>query len=576
MSNDYENNEQLGEELEQMDESIELDTEESVSVESDAPSLNTIDLDLGDQAAEPELPVVSAMEDDQDRPVLPTNVIDDFDPDELQEALDSETEDAEKLAVAEIVQQLTVNMKDVPFMKIKSGTPVDPSAFLPTLMLGIPEIETIFEKYELDFDIEDPDELKKLPEHIRRLMDAISAASSRYQRMYFQNIHKRPGSNWGQGLEMEGGALLRQSLVNPKDNGTNPVASIATQLGMGTVIQVPMWHSGVWLAIKTPRESALIELEQRISAEKTGLGRATNGAVFSNNECFAKNEIIEFALRHVVRSTAESSDPDYLYDLLLETDYPMLCWGLLLATYPKGYRHIQPCIANPETCNHLVDTMLNLSRLAFVDRSRFTNAQRAHMANRRTPNTTEKIRAYQEELNLSANNVIKLNDSVELRLKVPTMAEARDAGIAWVDAITESARKVFTVRMNENARNEYRMRQAIISSLKQYVQWFSAVHRADLDRTYEDKAVVEELLTLVNEGADFSKIIHNRIKEYIDDVTLAIVALPKWKCPACQGEPDTEYMKHPDLIPIDIIDVFFTLLGQKVRKRLAEESMNIM
>jgi len=165
---------------------------------------------------------------------------------------------------------------------------------------------------------------------------------------------------------------------------------------------------------------------------------------------------------------------------------------------------------------------------------------------------------------------------LELELRVPTIGRSISAGLEWVESINETARKVFNTRMSEAAREMHKQNHATLASIRQYVQWFGSFRRLDKDMTFTNENMVQEILAGINEAGDFSKLIHKRIKEYIDDITLATIAIPKWSCPACGKEPSEEYLRHPQLIPLDIIDVFFILLGQKIQKRLAEESSNVM
>lgn len=560
------------------EETVDLGTDSPVEVAvEDSVAVETIEMDIDLSANEPadEYPVAESAEDNQEpAPQVPkdlVNIIDDEDAAEIMENFSAEQEDAERLLVAQLVENMNVTMNDAPTTKVKEGTPVD--MYLMTLPADIADIERLIVKYDIDFS--DKVDISKLPEHVVRLRSAIMQTAGAYQSKHYEKIFTREGSDWGQGLKVDN-ALLRQALVSAKDNSANPVASILTQLGMGNVIQIPLWHSGIWVAIKRPSEIDLINLESEIAFEKATLGRGTNGAIFSNSEVYAKKAIVDFALRHVVKATTESIEPSYLEQLILETDWPLLAWGLVLASYPKGYRHLQPCVATPETCTHVIDTMLNISRLLWVDRSRFTPSQVAHMKSRQAQHSIEKIKAYQDEHKLKANSTIRINDVLELELRVPTIGRSISAGLEWVESINETARKVFNTRMSEAAREMHKQNHATLASIRQYVQWFGSFRRLDKDMTFTNENMVQEILAGINEAGDFSKLIHKRIKEYIDDITLATIAIPKWSCPACGKEPSEEYLRHPQLIPLDIIDVFFILLGQKIQKRLAEESSNVM
>ena len=67
------------------------------------------------------------------------------------------------------------------------------------------------------------------------------------------------------------------------------------------------------------------------------------------------------------------------------------------------------------------------------------------------------------------------------------------------------------------------------------------------------------------------KAAYDGVFAFIDACTITVIALVKWPCPECQGEPDEEYLKHPQLVPIDPIHLFFTLRAQKVSGKLVAE-----
>jgi len=66
----------------------------------------------------------------------------------------------------------------------------------------------------------------------------------------------------------------------------------------------------------------------------------------------------------------------------------------------------------------------------------------------------------------------------------------------------------------------------------------------------------------LSEDPQLSEKINKEVLDWIKKSTVSYVALPKIKCPACQGESDDT--THPHLIPIDIGYVFFTLAALKI------------
>jgi hypothetical protein len=59
------------------------------------------------------------------------------------------------------------------------------------------------------------------------------------------------------------------------------------------------------------------------------------------------------------------------------------------------------------------------------------------------------------------------------------------------------------------------------------------------------------------------------VREHIEAATISVVGTPKTPCPKCQQEIELtdEDKKHPKIIPVDALNLFFTLLSLKLEKR---------
>jgi hypothetical protein len=501
-------------------------------------------------------------------PVEPALIIDESPPQYIDNALE-ETE--VQMLINRFDPVDTVNMTNSPFSPSPTGN--DPEKAIATLLQGLEEIEEVAEKYQLDFTNNDQD--AALTPQIRRVKAILGTLIDTLQTKYFQNIDSREGSDWGQGME-HGGSMFGAGKPKLAANA-DPVLRIRNELGLGSLIQIPCWRSGIWITLRAPSDAALLELEQRLGMEKATLGRSSNGLIFSNTEVYTKNHLIDFILDHVYSVTAESKEPAFLRSILLDADYPQLVWGIALASFPAGYPLIQPCIATPESCSHVVEALINLSRISWLDRSRLSTTQRIHMLNRVKASTIVKIEEYQKEFNANVNGDIKVSDTISLRMRVPTLEESRNIGFSWVEQILNATQKAFGMRMADGARENYVQQQAMLTSLRQYGQWFDAVIKAGGvsgmadDEVITDRESVDEIITMIASSNELSTKIYKAVKSFINDSTVSMIALPKYKCPACQGEPEEKYLLHPKLIPLDVVQVFFTLRDQKVTRRLGAE-----
>jgi len=437
------------------------------------------------------------------------------------------------------------------------------------LMTGMDEIQAQIAKYEFDYE----DANQDLPAQLQRAKVIMGHASDLLQTYYFKSTLAREGSLWSPFVEINGEKLRAGKAQLAGD--ANPVMVVRNELGLGGLVQIPLWHSGIWVTLQTPTEAELLELEQRISMEKTTLGRSSNGLVFSATEVYIISHLIDFIFEHVYAVNLPNKSPELLAEVIKATDIPQLVWGMAAAIYPNGYPLLQPCIANPETCDHVVEELINIGKISFTDSGMLTDQQKNHMRLRGEKMSMEKIKTYQEQFVFKAPAVVEIMDGVFVKLHVPSIAESRDIGYAWVDQIAENTKKAFAIKMGENQREAYIRKQAALTSLRQYGHWIESiqVNRGGNEREFTDRDRINELLeSFCSDSAILTKTVEG-IANYIDATTITMIALPKFPCPKCQGEPDEEYLRHPNLIPLDIVNVFFTLLGQRISGKLVAQGI---
>lgn len=462
--------------------------------------------------------------------------------------------------------QNNVQMDASPYEKPKG--PVDHEEALSSLNATVEQINDQLSALGIDL----LDDNTTLPPRYEILRRQVMGLKNTLQLSYFRQSVKREDALWKQSAEHEGIPLRASKVVLRKTD--DPVLRIRNELGMGGLVQIPLWHSGIWLTLRTPSDKALLELERRISADKIDLGRRSNGMVFSSTEVYATTHITDFVLEHLHTTNVEAYTPELLKSLIRVTDIPQMAWGILLAIYPKGYPLTQPCIADPDKCDHIIEQLINIGRISWVDTTKLTPRQCKHMSARVAKWSAEKIMDYQQEFIFGANANIPLNDRISIRLHVPSLQQAQESGYAWVDGITTTTQKAFNLRLKEDEREGYIREQALLTGLRQYSHWIGSVVNASEDGEEEviaDAEVLDDIIETICASEELTDKVYRAILNYIDGCTISLIALPRYKCPACQKEPSPEYLKHPHLIPLDVIYVFFILRVQKLTRKMVAE-----
>lgn len=396
--------------------------------------------------------------------------------------------------------------------------------------------------------------------------NALIGALSRNDGLWRQSV-----ANGGEELRAGKPRFGENSDPNNHLTGERAVLKMTSVLGLGAIVQIPLWHTGIWLSLKVPSEAELLELERRLSMEKVALGRATNGLVYSNSSIYSNSYLINLALSKVYDASVKDINLQTLKETILLTDLQTLIWGLACTIWPNGYPYEEPCTADPANCQYVMSELLNITKLSWTDNRALTEFQRKHMAVRNNKATPDQLKRYKEEHKYNDKRTFSMKDGeLTVELRVPTLAEYEQSGFDWVDNIVSQTDQAFGTSMTDEERNEYIINQGKATTMRQYSHWVERLVLADDGGIVNDRATIEQVITTLSSDGECQKEFFDGIAKFIDATTISLIALPRYECPNCHKDSKPESKVHPHLVPMDVARVFFTLLGQrsyKVRQR---------
>lgn len=456
-----------------------------------------------------------------------------------------------------------VTMAQSPIKRVT--LPESVSAFH-AMKVGIAEANELLKQGGLENITEE--QAKKLSPQEIRLVNIIRNLSPIWQEHYYDNAFK--SGDWQQTVQHNETDLgIRRVKM---DRVNDPILVIRSSLGQGALVQIPLWNTGIWVTMRAPSNNDLLNLDQRVRMEKASLGRFSNGMVFSNVEVYTVAAYARFALEHVYSTTYEFDTVETVDELLStikSTDYQQLLYGLLSAMYPDGYPFRQPCVANPNTCDHIDESILSIARLSWTDRSRLTAKQKRMMASRNSKMNRAQLAEYQAEFPFD-NRAMKLNASLTAFLAVPTLQDQIEAGYRWVDGIAESTNVAFGMKLSEVDRYRHIVRSGMMTSLRQYSHWIERLEIKEKDgvdpTVITDSMKKDEALEVISGDPVAIKILDTGIMKWICSCSVTVIGLDKSPCPACQSDVSEELSTHPELIPLDVGYIFFTLVASKIRQ----------
>lgn len=377
---------------------------------------------------------------------------------------------------------------------------------------------------------------------------------------------KKPGSKFKQYVEYEGQKLRAGQVklgTNPQDKltGEKAVYWVKSVTGQGGIIQIPLWHSGFWVSIKTPSEISLLELNQRISEDKVQVGRQTYGLVFSNTSVFFTGYLMDFILDHVFEHSLK--DVKDIRPFIVSQDIHQLVWGLGCAIWKNGFQYTRSVINRDNTVGKTIKALVAVPKMCFTDDSCLTEWQKSHMAGRHGKNmTVESIEKYRREFTIGHTRTVTLDedDDITMELTVPYLDKYINSGQKWINFLISKVDSAMKIDSDDGRRNDYIMSYGKASMLRQYCHWVKSI--TVQGRKFEDIETVESLLDDLSARKSVREIYFKEIGKFIDDTTVSMIAVPAVK----DVDPIDLYPRFPYLVPIDPLMVFFTLLVQKAEK----------
>ncbi|WP_233874704.1 hypothetical protein [Paraburkholderia adhaesiva] len=383
----------------------------------------------------------------------------------------------------------------------------------------------------------------------------------------WQKSVSREGSEWRQGISSEQGRinlgrLSFASAPSEKVSGEKAILQIRSMLGLGAVIQVPLFHSGFHVSIKAPNEMAMLELNRHLMEDKIDLGRDTTGFAFANTSSYLTKWLLDFAIDHLHDTSLQEKDPVKLRELILAPDLPILFWGLACSIWPRGFQYARPYIDPATKEEKILRSRLNVSKLLWVDNKALTAWQVRHMAGRGSSTmSAESVKRYRSEFTIGQPRRVQLTSDIAMTLRVPSAADYVLAGERWIGEIVRLVDRAMEVPPTDEKRNSYILSHGQATNMRQYVHWVQEIHfgAAGSDSGIVDRETLENAINELSPDEEVRTRYFTHVRQYIDDCTIALIGTN-----TVAPDEENRLPRFPHILPMNVENTFFTLLGQKV------------
>jgi hypothetical protein len=436
--------------------------------------------------------------------------------------------------------------------------------------LALPEVSL---DQELDIWDKNPDtQMNTTPKGEIWSKIAAGADPMRPLAAQYEDTLTREGSEFHQHLITERGPMSLSvpsfSTDTEKLSPEQALLKIRAVMGQGSLVSIPLFHSGFWITIKAPANGDIVELRRQLVEERVRLGRSTHGMILSNTTAYANRYLLDIAMDHLYTTTLKDGDAANVRSLIKAPDLAMIHWGLACAVYPSGFEYVKAVMSAEGIKEGTHETgVIDVKKLMWVDNGSLTEPQRRHMASRQPRQMTrDMVEQYQKSMRLAEGrtfDVKTLDDQnaglIKITLGIPTVTQYVDSGEQWVQGLIDIIERSLTGdRTDENRRNEAIFDHARVTRLRQNAHWIASVDVGG--KTFDDRDFISQFLNDMSENDVASEDIMREVRRYIDDCTVALIAIP-----SSNGDkvgPD----RFPRLIPIDPLSAFFTLFMQRANR----------
>ena len=361
-------------------------------------------------------------------------------------------------------------------------------------------------------------------------------------------------------------------------SGQTAVARFTSLLGIGEVIQLPLWHSGFWIAIKPPKASELINLEMALGNNEIHLGRETNTLVYSNYSVVFNRIVTNFIFEHLVSSSLKIPAGEDIRSFISTQDlYPMVL-GLLTSMYPDGIKVTRSCVNNvqldddkkPE-CDFVVTAKLDTKKLLWLDRQRLSKNMLEVMS-KRAPDSVSvnEVKEYQLSITSMADKTINLTTSngveIQVKLSIPKLDTYVINGEAWIQEVIKKAEELFTSADSSEVKNN-KVNEILMSVIFGiYNVFVSEIN--DNGGVVTDRDTIDEILAVLSSDYDLFNTFMKEVENYITESAIAIVATQNYTCPKCKAEQTSKAVdkRFEEFIPLNILETFFDLSVLRLNK----------
>ena len=355
---------------------------------------------------------------------------------------------------------------------------------------------------------------------------------------------------------------------------------IMSKTNKGDRIIVPLWHSGFKIIINPPTPSDILSFYNKMARELSEVGANTMGLIYSNYTSLTHKYFLEMLETLIDTATLNLTDSDTtIIDHISILDLNSLYLAVMTSMTRQGLAINVSCnnvnvIENGKPkCDFTAKGKIDPTKILWVHDDELPEWMKKQIDTNGTGSVSiQEVKKYQEEIfkmvkDTTYTFMSKLGSDaddeenpvleIKLHLQIPSIAEYLSESEYWRTEISNIVKNALTSKYTATEKEQM---VSYVTYIMKMVSYNSFVKSLEVEgEELVERELLSQALATTNKDDDESinKFIRNILK-FIEDASIAIVAIPSFTCPKCKADQHSHgNAAFKELIPIAMETLFF-------------------
>lgn len=415
-------------------------------------------------------------------------------------------------------------------------------------------LEATAVRYEQDFPDATPEDFQM------RFQDVMELS------LPFTEMHERlvrDKAFWTNTVVIEDTKCCMRALV-PK--GNDVVRLFQSNNATGQDIELTFFNTGIVVNIRPPLDSELVDLEHKMSVDRSNVGMATYGASLTTDMGVHLGHLLDFALSLVTWTNLQhEGDMSAALRLHLrgrESIDVLLC-GVLASMYPTGFPWTVQCHAGDCVAEEIIDVFF--ARAQWTDMSMFTDEHRTVLHRNRKVLPEDTCIDYIAKLP-NSTDVVEHNGTV-FYLGLPSVADYAYSTRRWLYTIEEenaAALAKIDSPIQRQAFLDARIGSRVLLEHSHYIRSIE-VNNGKSTVTTVERADIEAILISGSMDLELVAKLTNAIANFELSSRTTFIGHANRPCPTCGKAIHNAEGPWSSIVPLPADRIFFTHTQLKIQ-----------